>query len=1004
MASSHDKTEKLPPSEENKNKDLTENPIAHDEEKAGGMKSNDIVEVDSESNVEFYAKIHDETNIGSVAMPSNEDDAPIAESTKTEEMEEANKEDPPEDQVESTLESTIVFKRSRSIEDEDVDEDKSQKDPSHFGETDEATEEPESQEVLTTMETASAIVERQEGSIEKQPKTLSIQLDLENQKTAEKNPTETEGKDESHQNTVDEESKADQPEIPQPDKEADVSTESPEIEIEKEKEEDKKETEEREKSAENLSDDESSDDGSTGLNASSSERGLTRATDSLHADIDSMRETSNTFSDLENLLTSPTNESKGQTSIDSNGGGVTPNIDNRRDASERELPVVENILLEEREEEQVSSKSSKPENDVIGDESQSKISKNLDESDSISKHSSTIDHNPDNIGVFEEKPKMPPSDSVPTLLSTEPEKPIGSSNHSQLKDLEALLQSNPPSAKNSVTLSAAKTSAASSAGNQSTASSVNDDKSKDLQRLEDILLGSTPSRAESKVASEDEQNPSEHDDLLIDSGRDPDLQHLEDLMRGSTPYKNRSNSTLNDSVLNAMDEIQAESERSAPILSTLPENMIPPTDLLELVHASVASVARSANNEKEDSQPSVTNEKASPKSSVANEKSSPKEDSPLSLPNSNQSNQKIEGSCPIPHHDSGEGLSVFSDAASRQGLSVFSDATSGQDFLRHVENAKKQMQAIDDEMSQLKGVSDSHSRSILATANSTHTSSNNKSSALPLETKSSLPLETKPPLPLEATRDEESVESPIPRERKPAKEKPRPKEPPTRRKEDTLKRSSSSDEKKKKEMRKTSKKKQVRPNKETPTGGMEPDGKVTRKLYGNRKERNRDASAKSGVGNMEEICKNDPPMVIEGHLEAEETPIEKKTKKKKKQKKQKKKENRDISKYEEPFEEDVGMADMGSIVSARMDRGDDGWSVPVDEVRIDSYEDEDDGVPRNVDTSKSGDPQKEYDPWEEVPCSWCCRYLPHTLVVATTQAYRLDKADEKENERLSDLL
>jgi len=831
---------------------------------------------------------------------------------------------------------------------------------------------------------------------------------LASQNNAEKASTETEGKEQTQQKSIEQESETKEslnspeiqesdketvvtaespkiethkegkvslnsPEIQQPDKEAVVTADSPEIETEKEGKETSETMEERRNSPsppENSSDDDSSDDDSSddestdnestddesaGLNTSASEPASpTRATDSHHTDINSMSEVSNTLADLQQLASRAHELVEKPTNGD--GGEDTPNIDNRRDEAAREIPTGgKNLFEEEKVEEQSSAKSSKSMNSGNRDQSELESSKHSEVNDSISK------------GVVLEASKTPPSNNVP---STKPEKSVASSNNSQLKDLEDLLQFTPSSAKHSVASSTAKRSAV---------SSVKDDKSQGLKRLEDVL-GSTPSQIQSTEIYDD-KTPTEIDDDIADSGRDPNLKHLEDLMHSSTPYKNRSNSTLNDSVLNEMNDT----------LSTLPE----PTDLMELVHASVASVTPSAT--KDTAAPSATKDKTVPAKDSTNDKSVPIQDSALVLPNTSRSPKTTDGPYPIPHQDQ-DVHSVFSDAAaSAQGLSVFSDATSGQDFLRHVSDAKKKLQEIDDEMSELKGVTEPHERSIMDAINRSHTKNKNEMPAL----------ETNP--------NNRSIQSQVPEEKNPPKEKERRAEPPTRSKKDVSKKSSGSDEKKKRERRKTAKKKQVRPNKESPSkDATDPDGKVMPRTHysKSRKEKNRDASQK-GVkernrdasekiaGKIEEdrVRKNDPPMVVGGHLEADEAPIEKKKRKKKKNKKKVNREEENPNYEEPPFEEeDVGMMNMGSVVSSRrMDRGDDdGWSAPVDEVNVD-YDDE-------IDATKSKNSQDPYDPWAEVPCSWCCRYLPHTLVVATTQAYRLDRADEKENERLSDRL
>jgi len=154
MASSPDKTEAFYSCDENTSNDMTED-------------MGDVVDDGGEPQVGSDAKGLDDTDVGSGAIPSNEDsrtqstqseskpnddtnDVPIAEPTNVEQDYDQSQEDPPGDQIEPTLENQKIFKRSRSIDDEEADEDKSQKDTSDDGETGDAREEPDAEEGIPT--------------------------------------------------------------------------------------------------------------------------------------------------------------------------------------------------------------------------------------------------------------------------------------------------------------------------------------------------------------------------------------------------------------------------------------------------------------------------------------------------------------------------------------------------------------------------------------------------------------------------------------------------------------------------------------------------------------------------------------------------------------------------------------------------------------------------------------------------------------------------------------
>ena len=317
------------------------------------------------------------------------------------------------------------------------------------------------------------------------------------------------------------------------------------------------------------------------------------------------------------------------------------------------------------------------------------------------------------------------------------------------------------------------------------------------------------------------------------------------------------------------------------------------------------------------------------------------------------------------------------EGSTEEGLSVFSNGTSGQDFLRSVSIAKRSIDEIDKEIRELKGVSAPRENKVEA-----KTSGDKGEKA-----------------PIERNHDVNDVLTKVPREKESTNSATnRRMEPPTKKEQGASKQSSSDN--KKKQRRKTTKKKQVHPKKEEHNGPIDSDGKAIPRTRYRKRGTERDTQSFSEVGNVDGTPNHkDPPMVIDGHLEPAEPTVEKNDngkadsgkRKKKKKKKKKKHVSRGDIKHDRPSEDEDAEL-MNGVVSSRMDRGDD-ESVPVDEIHVDSEE---------SDTYKSDDPHKEYDPWEEVPCSWCCRYLPHSLVVATTQAYRLDRADEKENELMID--
>jgi len=775
----------------------------------------------------------------------------------------------------------------------------------------------------------------------------------------------------------------------------------------------------------------------TRLNMILSEPLLTiRPIESFRTDTDSMRKMSNKFSDLR-LVASHASESKVTKSIDCNKGEVKSDcpeleatkLNNRIDGFGLGLLSKENSMLNKNDNQAKTSfnplksiDQMKMQSDKAGEQnmkassvgndhqSQAESYKHWHENDSITSKPSSIIHNAEYDGVVEPPSEPSLREEKPVASAANPDKLIAT-NDFHLDDLEALLQYNPPSENPPANLS------------------LNDRQNSELKRLEDLLLGSIPSRRHSNTSSDDqvpkevseiqadtEANPElkRLEDLLLDStpskmqsGRalddrvqnknnmnevdttdlNPELKRLEVLLRGSQPSKIQSNTTLDDQFSDKNNEIRADTEittllQPSNLESNLLEKIVPitniTTDLSEEVNTSVA--------------PDISSDYVAP------------------IHTKSRSTETLEASISIAHQDQEE----FNEEGQ---LSVFSDATSGQDYLRHVSNAKKQLKKIEDEMKELRGISNKGEGKNVGN-NSNHR-----------DNKGAIP-------PFERNCNIESVQSQIPKNNKSTEQNERGIEPPTRKQ-----RASISDEKMRKGRRKTSKKEQVRPEKGKQNGPMDPVGKdIPRESY-NKKQRERVAppssskirmkSDKSPTPNnakntQENRNRNDPPMMVRRSLEVEGSPtswnddhrsIEQRTKRKKKREKHmslggsqdgsrdgNESRNRaaDHSKYEGHFQDDIEM-NTNSVVSSRMERGDEGWSVPIDEVDTNNLmpersfareEKEIDGIPRHVDTKKSN---HEYDPWDEVPCSCCCRYLPHTLVVATTHAYRLDHADEKDH-------
>ncbi len=643
--------------------------------------------------------------------------------------------------------------------------------------------------------------------------------------------------------------------------------------------------------------------------------------DSLHADIDSMREVPISIENLEEVV-SPLNEP-----ID--GEEITPPKDNTTDLSELEIPTVQDDLLEENEiDKENSSKSSKSTNESQDSSNDEEGEKEEEEKEKVgSKYEGTI----------EEDQKSIVSDDVPESALIEAEKPSGNNDSPELEDLKASLQSNLSSLDPPAT------------------SPTKDNEEQELKHLKDILRGSAPSGVKSTMASD--HSPSKNDDLESESGQNIELERLEDLMRGFVTDEN-------ESVSNGANEAENDPDKSSSLQRSDPQFSFP---------EKTVSAVNTTTNSLHPAPNSV------PPNQLHDDPIQTK-DHEFDVPKIIQAKEETKSSTPDAH--------LNDEGSTEEGLSVFSNATSGQDFLRSVSNAKKSLDEIDKEMRELKGVSAPRANKVEAKTDSDHINDEGQKA------------------PIQKNLGHENVHAEVRKEKESTKTSQRRMEPPTQKEQGDSKHSSN--EKKKKQRRKTAKKKQVHPEEEKPNGPIDPDGKVIPRTRYRKRGTERDTQSFSEVGNVEEKpYQKDPPMVIEGHLEPEEPPVDKndtekadsvmeKTKKTKKRKKKKKEVRRgDVhpKTTDRSFEDEDAELNMNSVVSSRMDRGDDGWSVPVDEINVDDEE---------SDTYKSDDPHSKYDPWKEVPCSWCCRYLPHTLVVATTQAYRLDRADEKENELMID--
>jgi len=477
--------------------------------------------------------------------------------------------------------------------------------------------------------------------------------------------------------------------------------------------------------------------------------------------------------------------------------------------------------------------------------------------------------------------------------------------------------------------------------------------------LSDLQLESAPVKTPSSSVLNYMSSEKKYEDLESES--------LEDLSFDLISSKTQPNSVLNDPSPSKNTEFQMDiksprSSRAPNIDTTVPEQMVSTSN-------NIGSLSKYGHPSK-------------PSNYVPSEYN-PK----MILPQKN----RLFGASEAAYKD---------EKALEEGQqSIFSDATSGQEYLKSMSNAKKQLKDIENEIYELKGIDDSFSDTV--NRNSKY---NEKKAVIP---------------PSETNSDFGSAHSQTIKKKK-SIERNRGMELPTPKQGKMNDNSSRTERKKEKVRRKSSKRNQVRPEKGSRKSPMEPDGDVNAgRRYRHKKFETSRSSGK--IGNAEQNPgRNDPPMMIRGNLEVDGSrtywngdhlSIEKKPKRKKKHGNRKSRDEHQSrgradgeSNYVGDFE-DVSEVNIASASSSRMERGDERLSVPVNEVNADnlviernlSLEGEDiDEMPHRFNTKTSDDDKHEYDPWAEVPCSCCFRYLPHTLVVATTHAYRLDRADEKD--------
>lgn len=97
------------------------------------------------------------------------------------------------------------------------------------------------------------------------------------------------------------------------------------------------------------------------------------------------------------------------------------------------------------------------------------------------------------------------------------------------------------------------------------------------------------------------------------------------------------------------------------------------------------------------------------------------------------------------------------------------------------------------------------------------------------------------------------------------------------------------------------------------------------------------------------------------------------------------------------YQRSRGTPVAASTPMARGNADDDDIQVSVVKEDIDMHTiDRADSIPRDLDLEAAERRRKKEEAWDEIPCNWCCRNLPHTWVIATTMIYRLDRAKRKE--------
>ena len=359
-------------------------------------------------------------------------------------------------------------------------------------------------------------------------------------------------------------------------------------------------------------------------------------TEFTHTNIDSIKEMPNHYVDLE-IETSPTNESKielnNETAIYSNVGedmsGNAKKTSNGDDeigtSGPTNLPTEQHDSLTADEiqtktsvrpsestdltETQIGSREQQVKSMKFGNDHhfQPEIYKPVHESDTtVSKWNlpleSPIQHYPDNKGEFEPSSNSTLHVEMPVIRPTTPDEIIVDDG-SQLEDLKALLQYDP-----------------------------------------------SPTASPTTIPISDRKNP--------------ELERLEDLLLGSTPYRIQSNTSWDEHVANENNTMELISEppnssEPSPLGSYLPPLLVPTNDgntgLSEEISPSTPSIPFNGGTLLGDNSATISLEK-------------------------NRTTDISE--------------------------SVSSDGTLGEEYLRLVANAKKQLEELEDEMKELREISD----------------------------------------------------------------------------------------------------------------------------------------------------------------------------------------------------------------------------------------------------------------------------------------------------------